>query len=143
VSFGTRVRPLATKCNRGHPYDEANTYTDPGGHRYCVACRRARRRIHQHGHREHALIAFLRVQAPNDELSRIRIPTQPLVEFFEKRGISPRATFHPSTLRQIDRAKSLGYISMGYADALCGVFSVHPGEIWGYAEWNEYGEEAS
>ena len=29
-------------CRRGHPYDEANTYLNPQGHRYCRACRAVR-----------------------------------------------------------------------------------------------------
>jgi len=31
-----------THCPQGHPYDEANTYRDHGGHRHCRACARAR-----------------------------------------------------------------------------------------------------
>lgn len=27
-----------THCPRGHPYDEANTYLDKNGHRYCRIC---------------------------------------------------------------------------------------------------------
>jgi hypothetical protein len=29
-----------TSCPHGHPYDEANTYVSPQGHRKCKACRR-------------------------------------------------------------------------------------------------------
>ena len=32
------VRPLATHCRKGHPYDEVNTYFRQG-HRQCRACR--------------------------------------------------------------------------------------------------------
>lgn len=35
----------ATKCKKGHPYDEANTYVTPYGARACKACARARQRI--------------------------------------------------------------------------------------------------
>jgi hypothetical protein len=30
---------LTTHCPKGHPYDEANTYVRPNGHRGCRACR--------------------------------------------------------------------------------------------------------
>jgi hypothetical protein len=33
--------PRATHCPKGHPYDEANTYTPPSGGRFCRACLRA------------------------------------------------------------------------------------------------------
>jgi hypothetical protein len=36
-----------THCLNGHPFDEANTYVDPKGHRVCRACRRARWRARQ------------------------------------------------------------------------------------------------
>jgi DNA modification methylase len=29
-----------THCPQGHPYEEVNTYIDPGGRRYCRTCRR-------------------------------------------------------------------------------------------------------
>ena len=29
---------LKTHCNRGHAYDEENTYVNPSGHRVCRAC---------------------------------------------------------------------------------------------------------
>lgn len=29
-----------TACPKGHPYDAANTYTLPGGHRRCITCKR-------------------------------------------------------------------------------------------------------
>jgi len=31
---------LAAHCPQGHPYDEANTYRDDRGHRFCRACNR-------------------------------------------------------------------------------------------------------
>jgi hypothetical protein len=31
---------LKTHCKNGHPFDEANTYVSPEGHRHCRACRR-------------------------------------------------------------------------------------------------------
>ena len=33
-----------TRCPRGHPYDEVNTYTDPSGARRCRACAQDRLR---------------------------------------------------------------------------------------------------
>lgn len=36
-----RVSELKSECPSGHPYDEANTYTDPKGARRCRACARA------------------------------------------------------------------------------------------------------
>lgn len=45
VQISNRRRP--THCQRGHPYDEENTYVNPAtGHRACRACKRlgARRR---------------------------------------------------------------------------------------------------
>lgn len=42
------INRAKTVCLRGHPYNEANTYVTPEGHRQCRACRRindaARRR---------------------------------------------------------------------------------------------------
>lgn len=32
----------ATHCPSGHPYDEANTYVSPRGHRLCRTCRKAK-----------------------------------------------------------------------------------------------------
>lgn len=38
---GTHHNAAKTHCNRGHPFDEANTYTDRhGGFRHCRACGR-------------------------------------------------------------------------------------------------------
>ena len=34
----------ATHCQRGHPFDDANTGRQASGHRYCKACRRLRGR---------------------------------------------------------------------------------------------------
>jgi HNH endonuclease len=34
----------ATHCPAGHPYDDANTYVAPSGHRFCRACKHERRR---------------------------------------------------------------------------------------------------
>lgn len=31
---------LKTRCPQSHPYDEANTYVSPKGHRFCRACNR-------------------------------------------------------------------------------------------------------
>lgn len=33
-------RAQQTHCKRGHPFDDANTYRSPNGHRHCRACRR-------------------------------------------------------------------------------------------------------
>jgi hypothetical protein len=33
-------QPRKTHCTRGHPYDSANTRTDPRGHRHCRTCDR-------------------------------------------------------------------------------------------------------
>jgi hypothetical protein len=35
---------LCTHCPKGHPYDEVNTYRDPGGGRRCRECHRVNRR---------------------------------------------------------------------------------------------------
>lgn len=41
VPWGTPLaRSQQTECRHGHPYDEANTYIDPQGHRSCRTCRR-------------------------------------------------------------------------------------------------------
>jgi group I intron endonuclease len=37
-------RGVKLACNRGHPYDDANTYTDRNGRRTCQECRRILRR---------------------------------------------------------------------------------------------------
>jgi hypothetical protein len=45
VTIGENVRRWArtiTHCPTGHPYDEANTWTDRKGHRQCRACGRKR-----------------------------------------------------------------------------------------------------
>lgn len=34
----------ATHCNRGHPFDEENTYVRPNGERNCKECRRVHAR---------------------------------------------------------------------------------------------------
>ena len=34
---------IKTRCKRGHPFDEANTYVDGRGHRRCRSCARERR----------------------------------------------------------------------------------------------------
>ena len=39
---------LTTHCPQGHPYDDANTYVTPRGHRKCRACNRARLRRRYH-----------------------------------------------------------------------------------------------
>ncbi len=39
-------RPKRTHCQRGHPLDEANTYTTPKGKRKCRECQRRRRAEH-------------------------------------------------------------------------------------------------
>jgi hypothetical protein len=31
---------MQTHCKRGHPFDDVNTYRDPGGHRRCRQCMR-------------------------------------------------------------------------------------------------------
>lgn len=36
-----RHQAAKTHCPKGHAYDEANTYTDRQGHRYCRKCRSA------------------------------------------------------------------------------------------------------
>lgn len=38
------VNAAKTHCHLGHPFDDENTYRDPKGVRYCLACRRARDR---------------------------------------------------------------------------------------------------
>lgn len=38
---------LKTQCPRGHPYDEANTYTDKTGRRSCKTCRNLAARQYQ------------------------------------------------------------------------------------------------
>lgn len=45
VSRGDNVNREKTECPHGHPYDEANTYTEPRGRgwRRCRACKRIRR----------------------------------------------------------------------------------------------------
>ena len=37
------ARQLLVRCKRGHPYDDANTYTNPSGYRECRECRAQRR----------------------------------------------------------------------------------------------------
>jgi hypothetical protein len=46
-----------THCRHGHPFDEANTYRDGSGRRYCRACGRisALKRYYRKLGREHAL----------------------------------------------------------------------------------------
>ena len=39
------LRRALTHCKHGHPYDAANTYRRPDGHRACKAC--LRRRLHE------------------------------------------------------------------------------------------------
>lgn len=41
---GRNARARKTHCPQGHPYDEANVYTDPRGDRQCRTCRRERNR---------------------------------------------------------------------------------------------------
>ena len=41
ISAGNNPQSNKTHCNKGHPYDEENTYTAPSGSRNCRACRRA------------------------------------------------------------------------------------------------------
>jgi hypothetical protein len=42
-------RRAATHCQRGHPFDEANTYRRPDGSRTCLACKEMRRgRVSKH-----------------------------------------------------------------------------------------------
>ena len=40
-SLTGKHRLLTTHCPKGHPYDSANTYPEPGGGRGCFTCRRA------------------------------------------------------------------------------------------------------
>jgi HNH endonuclease len=37
-----------THCKRGHPFDEANTWRDKNGGRYCRACHAARQMVRNH-----------------------------------------------------------------------------------------------
>jgi len=39
-----RHQEAKTQCPQGHPYDEANTYRTPAGHRRCRTCHRAETR---------------------------------------------------------------------------------------------------
>ncbi len=39
---GRHRNSVKTECPQGHPYDEANTYTDKKGRRQCLTCNRAR-----------------------------------------------------------------------------------------------------
>lgn len=41
VIRGNAARPQRQACQRGHPFDEQNTYIDHKGRRQCRACRRA------------------------------------------------------------------------------------------------------
>lgn len=48
VRHGTHHEARKTRCPQNHPYDEANTYVDKDGHRFCRTCRRDRiRAFHQ------------------------------------------------------------------------------------------------
>jgi hypothetical protein len=40
LAKGRFKRALKTHCQRGHPYDAANTYHRPDGRRYCRECQR-------------------------------------------------------------------------------------------------------
>lgn len=42
VRHGTHGMARKTRCKRGHPFDEANTYIRTGGKRGCRACNRAK-----------------------------------------------------------------------------------------------------
>jgi len=47
-----RRRAAVTKCKRGHPFDESNTYIAPDGWRECKKCRRAAVDRYQSNNRE-------------------------------------------------------------------------------------------
>lgn len=38
------IERARTHCPKGHPYDKANTYVSPAGHRKCRACTNARKK---------------------------------------------------------------------------------------------------
>lgn len=134
------VNAAKTACGNGHPFDEVNTHIRPDGRRQCRRCHRERDRERKAEFRE-ANLRLVRVDRKGtDELSHVRIPVEPLTHYFAVKGISIRQRFHPNVVRQYDRAKSLGYISLGYADDIAGLLKVHPYEIWGLA-WFGYGPE--
>jgi hypothetical protein len=129
-------------CERGHPFTPQNTYRPPtDGRKRCRECQAISRRRRERNWRKMASVADIRAHTPNDELTHIRIPVEPLLAYFARRNISTRATFHPTTLRLVDRARRAGHISLGSADGLCVSLGIHPCEVWGDA-WFSYGETA-
>lgn len=54
VSFSA-INHRKVKCDNGHPFDAANTYRRPNGHRDCRECIRARARAY--GRRQRARVA--------------------------------------------------------------------------------------
>lgn len=48
------VSGAKTHCPQGHPYDEANTYTNPAGRRICRICARNASRRYEESHPERA-----------------------------------------------------------------------------------------
>lgn len=44
IGCAPQLEAAKTHCPQGHPYDEANTYRNKRGHRFCRACHRAAQR---------------------------------------------------------------------------------------------------
>jgi hypothetical protein len=126
------VNAEKTRCRRGHKFDGFKN-----GKRICRTCDRAKAREYR---RRASRVRPLPPRT-HDELSKVRIPYQPLADWFVKHNISPRQEFHPSIYRQIERCRARGYISMGYADELSCLLSLHPCQVWG-DDWFSYGETA-
>ena len=59
VNRGLTSRSLKTRCVRGHPFDEANTYRAPSRPtwRGCRSCSRAQARAYYRAHRDQILAA--------------------------------------------------------------------------------------
>lgn len=49
VKIQSTIPPIETHCIAGHAKTEANTYTDPAGHRHCRTCSRRRTTAWHHG----------------------------------------------------------------------------------------------
>lgn len=122
-------------CPKGHPYEPRR---DGRGKLYCYRCDRNRLTAY----RIQAAATRPPIIAKWDALSRVWIPSAPMFAYFDREQISPRATFHPSVYRQIERSRHRGYITLGYADDLFGLLGVHPSAAWG-PDWFAYGEEAA
>jgi hypothetical protein len=44
IGCAPQLEAAKTHCPQGHPYDDANTYRNKQGHRFCRACHRAAQR---------------------------------------------------------------------------------------------------